>query len=371
MRVKTTVILGCVSIGLAIVTASLDRRSTSGKGAASSANVLVRFDPDSVNQIVIEAGTKKTVIERVAGSWFFKAPEVDRVDSRAIKAVLDELNHLAVVDRMAADEEEQSEVMLGLKGDRSIKVSIGGETEKGDSIDETLILGDEAPREGAFYAKLDGADGVTVVDGNPRGWLESPLSTMRDRRVLSAPVEAIVQVGIGRSTGEVIVQRRITPPQQEWAIAKPLEAWADREKLDSLLSDLARLTIEEVFTESKSDEPIPNPLPDDAAVLQVRVYGIEEPLTIYLKQVEEPAVEGAPARIEARMSDRPGVYRLSSQILSSLPSKANDLRDRTLARIPMSFLNSVTIESRIDPRVFLKSESEGDRMSWDVMVNDK
>ncbi len=371
MRVKTTLALGVVAIILAIVTASLDRKSTTGRSAASSANVLVRFAPESVKRIVIEKATAKTVIEEMNGLWFFKEPEMDRVDARAIAALLDELNYLSIVDRIDRGEEGLNPVQLGLKGDKAIRVSLGGKTEDGEVLDETITLGESAPREGSFYATVEGSDGVKVVDGGPRGWLEQPLKTMRDRRILSAPVEAIVQLGIGHSTGEVVLQRRITPPQQEWAIAEPLQAWADREKLDELLTELAGLAIEEVVTQAKPDEPIPNPLPDNAAVLQVRVYGIEEPLTIYLKEVEAPPVEGAPAVVEARMSDRPGVYRFSSGILGQLPKKANDLRDRTLARIPMSYLKSITIESRIDPRVFLKSQTSDDRMSWDVMVNDK
>lgn len=370
MRVKTTAILGALAIILAIVIFSLDRESTTGKSAASSANVLVRFAPESVTRIVVEKGTAKTVIETTGGSWFFKEPELDRVDTRAIVAVLDELNHLTIVDEIATDE-DLSAVEMGLKGDSAIRVSISGKNEEGDTLNEAITIGESAPKEGAFYASLKGEDEIKVVDGNPRGWLENPLATMRDRRILSAPVEAIVQLGIGRSTGEVVLQRRITPPQQEWSIAEPLQAWADREDLDDLLASLAGLMIEEVVTEAKSDEAIPNPLPDDAAVLQVRVYGIEEPLTIYLKQVEAPAIEGAPAVVEARMSDRPGVYRFNSRILEKLPTEANDLRDRTLARIPMSYLDSVTIESRIDPRVFLRSEKTDDRMTWDIMVNDK
>ncbi|MDF1657379.1 MAG: DUF4340 domain-containing protein [Verrucomicrobiales bacterium] len=371
MRVKTTAVLGVVAIILAIVTASLDRRSTAGRGAASAANVLLRFAPESVERIVIEKGTAKTVLEEVNGIWFFSEPEVDRVDSRVIASLLDELNHLNIVDEIDNDEEELNPVQLGVKGDKAIRVSLGGETEDGEVLNETITVGESAPREGSIYTTIEGLDGVKVVDGGLRSWLEKPLEALRDRRILSAPVEAIVQLGIGRSTGEVVFQRRITPPQQDWAIAEPFQAWADREKLDDLLTELASLSIEEVLVQSKSDEPIPNPLPDDAALLQVQVYGIEEPLTVYLKQIEAPEVEGGPALVEARMSDRPGVYRFSSGILGQLPRKANELRDRTLARIPMSYLRSITIESRIDPRVFLRSQTNEDRMSWDVMVNDK
>ncbi|MEM6915952.1 MAG: DUF4340 domain-containing protein, partial [Verrucomicrobiota bacterium] len=366
-----TVILGIASIALAILTGWLERDVTTGKSAAASANVLVRFDPGAIRRVLIESKSETTVIESEGGGWFFKEPEVDRVDSRAMAPLFDGLNHMTVLDRLEPSEMEETPAQLGLEGDRAIRISISGESDEGEIVDEVLILGDSAPREGSLYARLGDREEIVVVEGSLRRWTEEPLATLRDRRVLSAPAEAIVQLGIGRSTGEVVVQRRLTPPQQDWAIAEPLQAWANPKLMDELLTDLARLSIEEVIANADSGEPIPNPLPEQSAVLQVRVLGIEEPLTIYLKEVEPAPIEGAPARVEVRMSDRPGVYRLSSRILEDLPGVANDLRDRTLARIPMSYLRSITIESRIDPRVFLKSATTGDRMSWDVMINDK
>ena len=232
MRVSTTVILGLLSIALAVVTAWLDREKSTGKSAAASANVLVRFDPEIVDRIEVAQGTKKTVIERLEGSWFFKEPEVDRVDQRAVAALFDELNHLTIIDRISPSEADQTLAQLGVAGDRSIRISLGGESDDGELVDETVVLGDSAPREGSLYALLTDSDEVLGVDGAPRRWIEDPLATMRDRKVLSAPVETIVQLGIGRSTGEVVLQRNLTPPQQDWAVAEPRQAWADRGKVD-------------------------------------------------------------------------------------------------------------------------------------------
>ncbi|MEM7600722.1 MAG: DUF4340 domain-containing protein, partial [Verrucomicrobiota bacterium] len=233
-----------------------------------------------------------------------------------------------------------------------------------------ITIGLEAPRDDSLYARSD-ETGVVVVGGDVRKLLEAPVASFRDRRLFSFPVGAIVQLGISRSTGQLALQRRITEPKQDWALAEPIKDWASREKMDELLSDLGNLRIDDVVTDSPGGQTIPSPLPDEAAVLQVRVFGVEQPLTIYLRQVEAPVVEGAPATIEARVSDRPAVYRLQSRFLETLPGSADEIRDRSLARIPAEYVDSIVIQSRIDPHVDLRASAAGNARQWEVTINDK
>ncbi|MEM9283376.1 MAG: DUF4340 domain-containing protein [Verrucomicrobiota bacterium] len=372
MRVTTTAVLAGVAILLAIVIGVIDRDPTSNEGAAKARNVLVRFDMERADRMIVEKGPSKTVIEKKNGGWFLIEPEVDRADAGAIAVLLDQFNHLTIFDELEMEKEGIRPESIGLVGDEAVKVSISGPEEESsdERFEATLVMGLEAPRADSMYAQAGDTGPVVVVDGYPRKWLERPVETLRDARVLGAPVEAIVQMVIRSSTGEIALQRRITPPVQPWAIAKPIQAWADRELLDQLLADLAALRVESVEAGEASAE-IPSPLPENAALLQAQVFGIPTPLTIYLRQVEAPPVEGAPALVEVRVSDRPAVFRLQSRILEEIPRTADVLRDRTLARIPMSYLSSMTIQSRIDPDVFLKSVRVDEGMAWDVKVNNR
>ena len=372
MRITTTAILGMTVIALAIMIHFVDRKPETGKRAASLANVLVRFDAGAVERIVIEKGTSKTVLTNRDGFWFFVEPELDRADASIVLALLDKVNHLNIVDTIAGDEAGLSPEQLGVNGGEAIKVTFTGAEAQGGgkAIHETVIFGAAAPRTDSIYVRREGDEGGTyVVDGNPRAWLESPLEALRDRHILGAPVEAVVQLVIRQSKGEMSLQRRIVPPKQDWAIAEPLKTWANREVLDKLLTDVGALRIEEVVKGGDPGEAIPNPLPDGAAVLQMQVYGVEKPITVYLKQIE--AKEGELPLVEIRVSDRPVVYRMRSDILTQLPKSANDVRDRTLARIPMEYLDTITIQSRIDPLVYLKADRSADNTPWEVRMGNK
>src|SRR5690606_37477168 len=123
------------------------------------------------------------------------------------------------------------------------------------AVEESLVLGVEAPRTGSIYARREGGDpGVFVVDGNLRPWLENPLAALRDRKLLAAPAGAVVQLVVRQASGEIALQRRITPPQQDWALAAPIVSWADREAMDRLLAALASLQIEEVAKDASVSE---------------------------------------------------------------------------------------------------------------------
>lgn len=370
MRVVTTAILGVFVIVLAIVIRVVDHVPVSGEDAASSANVLVRFPIEGVENILIERGPAKVEIVRRGVQWFFSDPEKDRVDSAAMGKLLDELNYLTRIDQIDPSD-NLSGTQLGLEGDEAIRVVVTGKNKEGDKVSESLVLGTEAPRSNSIYAKREGSKEIYVVDGNPRRWIEAPLQTLRDPRLLSVPVEAVVQLAIRRPEQSFSLQRRITPPKQDWILTSPLKAWAGLEEMDQLMADLAALQIAEVRQDENLSEKIPDPLPDKSAFLQMQVFGVEKPLTLFLEEVEAPPVQGAPAMVEARISDRPYVYRIQSRILESLPEGANDLRSRTLAKIPGNYLDTIVIEHLIDPTVLLKSEQSENGLRWDVRIANK
>jgi len=372
MRFVTTAVLGAVVIVLAVAIAGLNRESSSGPGSAVEANVLTRFDSGLVDRITLKNTDKEVVIERAGRHWLFTKPEEDRADAVAVNTLLDQLNHLNTVDSIGEKGETLSASDTGIEGDQAIEVIVSGVLEKGSSkrFENRITLGLPAPRENSIYARR-GEDGRTyVVDGNPRKWIESPTEVLRDARLISAPPDAVVQIVLRNPTGEVALHRRITAPRQDWAIAEPMQVWACRDVMDELLVNLSALKVTSV--EGGIDQmKIPAPLPADSVVIQMQVFGVEQPLTVFLKQVEAPAIEGGPALLEASVSDRPLLFGLRSRILEQIPSKPNDYRNRTLARIPMASLDSIYIQSRIDPDVVLKSEKVDDGLRWDVSINGK
>ncbi len=371
MRLLTTILLGAISLVLAAVIQRVNERPVSGRRAADLANVLVRFEPTEIHRIEIESALGKAELEKRDEQWFFLLPEEDRADSAAVLGLLDRLNHLGIVESLDKAEGGDEDAAFGLNDGSAIHLHLFGEkTAHGESVDELITLGAESPRTGSIYARRSGSSaGSFVVDGNPRPWVEKPMETLRDRRLLPVPIESIVQVVLRTASGEISVQRRVTPPAQDWAISAPLVSWADKDRMDQLLAMIGSLRIEEALTATKAEVKIPNPVPADAAVLQFRIVGVDHPLTLFLKK-DGKAEDGRPI-VEAHSSDRPVAYHLHSDCLDQLPKSVNDLRDRSLARLPMQFVDSIRIQSRVDPLVDLRGVRSGNDVSWRVALGGK
>jgi|GEM_PF-471640 len=382
MRILTTALLGALALALAVVIYFIDRKPVEGRDAAARANVLVRFEAESIDQMVIENSGGKTVMKKRGAYWFFDSPETDRAHSGKVSVLLDQLNHLSILDRVTRKEissnPELSSKKLGFSDETAIHVHLSETKKKGGGQPHQyrVTLGLASERANTLYARSsDEDDGAFVVDGNPRKFLESPLEAMRDRQLLGVPVEGIVQMVISSSKGEIALQRKITQPTSNWALLRPLKTWANEDKMDQLLADLSGLQIEEVVPNSSGAFQIPHPLPDHAVMIRIAVFGMEKAVTIFLEEKKTAgdgkADQAAPPVLEARVSDRPYTYLVRSPFLKNLPTAPNDLRDRHLARIPIQNLQSITIQSRIDPVVFLKAERlpEG-LIRWDVNVGE-
>lgn len=376
MRLVTTAALGAAVVALSAAIHRVDHQPLAGRRAAALAKVLLRFDPETADRLVVERGDAKTVMERRGEDWFFAEPEQDRVDAVAAAAVLDRLNHLGVVDDLGSSGVAPDPAVLGLAGERAIRITVSGKGSGGaGGFSETAVLGIEAPRTGSIYARRDDgragkeAEGVAfVVDGNPRPWLEDPLEAMRDRRALGAPVGALTELAIRTASGDLALRRRIEPPAQDWALVSPLASWADREAMDRLLAALASLRIDEVSGPAEGIS-VPDEIPEGAALVQAKVHGADRPLLLYLREVRK-AEDGTPL-LELRASDRPHAYRLASGFLGLLPGSPDELRDRRLARLPQDRLAAIRIQSGVDPDVDLRAERGAQDVSWKVVLGNR
>lgn len=370
MRLLTTAILAFAALVLAVMIHRVNEQPVSGKRAAELANVLVRYDPEAIEKIEIERNGQKCVLEKHEDSWFFSEPEKDRVDMTAVTAVLDRLNHLGIVETVEDARGEGETESFGWEGEEAIHIRLMGDSSAKEVVDGSIVLGAEAPRTGSIYARREGRNpGRFLVDGNPRPWLETPLATLRDRHLLPVPAASVVQIVIRRDSGEISLQRKVVPPLQDWAIASPIVSWADHDAMDRLLSTLANLQIQEVAKVDSGAADIPNPIPPDAAVVQVRAYGVEKVLTLYFRKVGES--QNTPPLLEAHSSERPVAFQLHSNFLDLLPKSANDLRDRTLARLPAEFIDTIRIQSRVDPLVDLRASRRDADLSWKIAVGGK
>ncbi len=384
MRPLTTLALFLTSLVLGVVIWWSDREATHPDSASENLDggkALLRLTPEKIGRMVIKRPGGETVLAQRDGFWFLESPVADRADPETMGALLDLLSHLTVLDQIPMDEvgsrPELAPEALGLTGDQVIRVELepapDGDGKKPDGDTQVVLIGNPAPLTNSLYTRIPDSEehqDIYVVDGNPRKYLDDPVRTLRDRHLFLAPPEEIEEITVKTPRGDIVMTREVGPDTTDWRLLQPLEARADLERVDGLLAALAAMRVEKVVESGDLPGPPPNPVPDGAIVLQLRRHGIEDLLTVFLnparemESADETAAGQSLPLIEARVSDRPAVFQLRSDLLQLLPDSPNAFRDPHLAVIPPLSVFGIAIESRGNPPVILKTARSGSVVTW-------
>lgn len=384
MRIITTAVLAGIAIILSTVIHFVDRPaavSTKGKG-----NMLARFEPPLVDEVIVKSSSGTVRIEKnIEGEWFFTEPITDRIDPSAMSAMLDQLNHLKILDEINRAEiggtDQISAGDMGLDSAGLIRVEIANSNPDTDieakEFSTALLIGIEAPLNNAIYARVpdDGEKtdgGVAVVDGNPRKYLVDPIETLRDKKLLSLQPERLVKVVLKTATGDIEVMRKVTLPMVPWTLMKPTQTRANAEVLEELVSGIGAIRVVDVLEDGEA-EAIPNPVPDDALVFELMFFGMELPVTLLLKQHYDQgksveSEDGKPV-LEASISNRPARFLVESELLAKLPKTASAYRDLHFLKVEPLAQKRIIIRSRTQPEIDLQSVPTQSGLQWSVMIN--
>ena len=364
MRKLTTIILGASCLILAIVIGAVEH---SPQGGGRGVSQLVRFDEKEVQTMKLRRGGQEVVMKKIQGHWFFTSPEQDKINRGVMAELLDQLNHLTILDRLESKElvDDKALPNLGLTGEEALEVEIQSIDGK-DVKSQVIVIGRPSPRVNSVYAFSDKEKRkgtVTIVNGDPHPLLDSPFDSLRERQLVTIPSGAMVQIGVKIGKNEVVIQRNLTGQGTPWQLVKPVAARADQSKIDDLMEAILKLQINEVISPDSDPMIIPNPVPEGAALVRFRILGTEKPVTLYLEKEANQADDFGPPLLTARLSSRPSKYTLNSMILDELPSRPGDLRDRRLENVPVSHLESIGI---MPHEVFVKLERKEEGLDWRV-----
>jgi hypothetical protein len=120
---------------------------------------------------------------------------------------------------------------------------------------------------------------------------------------------------------------RLVKEGDSWRLAAPLQAAADGNEVESLLSSLETLEIDEVVAESPPDLGQFG-LASPKTSVAVRVQGAPQPLTLLLGD-KTPDGGG----LYAKQPEKPRVFTVPGYLESSFTKKPFDLRDRDLLHV--------------------------------------
>ena len=238
--------------------------------------------------------------------WKLVAPLAAPADRFAVDGVA---STLAELSPEATFDSPEPLANYGLEGEPAVRFRAG-------DADYALRLGNATPLGGNLYATDAEGKKVFALASWRKNALKKSLKQLRDGRVLDFDRAQVKGITLVSGDGRVVLGRG----EGGWHITEPVDAKADVEAVDGLLSDLSYLRADEFVDAPGSDKE----LGLDAPYLAVEL-GLEsgDPvrLGVGAPRAERRVVRGTAGR----------VFEIASTRLDALPRKLSAFRWKQLA----------------------------------------
>ncbi len=324
MNPRTTGIVFLVAAALFAFVYFYEIRGEEGRKEAEEAQKQLFTDvaPDDVEIVSITTTDgRDAMLERRNGGWRLTSP----VDFPADELAADGMaSAIAEVKSESVFEEPQGPEVYGLDDDdKEIQFTAAGKA-------RTLRFGSKTPVGSNTYAKTGDADAVYAVPTHRADTFRKSLDDLRDKRILRFETSAIDRVEASWPGGGLVLEKA----DGTWRITAPIEADADQDTVNDLLSDLSFLRATGFVDSPPPDAETGLDDPSFAVVLQGAVAGEEEggeeaeatPVRITFEVGAD--LDGATRLARA---GEPVLYRIPAERIDDFPRDAAVYRFRRLA----------------------------------------
>ena len=195
---------------------------------------VLHFETDQVDKLVLEtAGNETLRLEREEGDWYMRAPLDAPADRDSVKAILKELEE-AEADSFIDDPAEIDPKKSGLSPP-VLTLKLFQENEQAVRL---LYIGKRQSPDGPYYARREGAENVCLVEEELVNRLTPETSSLRDRRIMRTPKDAITRFRLEHA-GRIVAA--LKSEKGDWSLTQPDSTRADDSQVDGLLWDLKDL----------------------------------------------------------------------------------------------------------------------------------
>jgi hypothetical protein len=316
------------------------KKAEEAKGGPDAANKLVKIKDDEVKKIeIVRKDSPLAVIERGANNqWEMKSPQPLRVDQTEAGSVVTAYTGLAqdrVVEEKAAD--------LNAYGLNSPTVEVRVSTK--DNKTQKLLIGDETPTGGSFYAKLDGDPKVFTMSSGTKSSLDKAPKDLRDKRLLTFDSGKLTRVTLTAKGQPVEFGKN---NNNEWQILKPRPLRADNGQVEELVRKLTDARMDTSVTDEEAKKA-PGAF---AGATRVAVATVADASGTQQIEIRKTAKDTA---YYAKSSVVEGVHKVASDLGTGLEKSLDDFRNKKLFDFGFSEPTKVEVRDGAKTYSFQKS----------------
>jgi hypothetical protein len=275
---------------------------------------LVQMSPDDVARVELKTGAKSLVLARADKEWRLEQPIAAKADAGMVDQMLKDLLEPNVDSVIADRVEDPSQYGLDKPVFQATLTGRGGQK-------RVIQTGLKDPRDIAVYAREASQPALFLLSSFTVDNLKAKKAEdLRDKTVLAIEPEKVKRLTIEKPGSTVVVERKGS--SDDWVIAQPTSAPAEKEDLRFYLTQLKELKVEKFVAEQAED---------------LAKYGLTQPqLSVTVDGTPEKkfligkAVTGDASSVYAARAGEKQVFSVRNSVLTDLGKSAGDLRDKTL-----------------------------------------
>jgi hypothetical protein len=361
MKIKHTIILLVLALGMAAYVQFVDKKIPTTKEAQEKKGRLFDFDRDKITAIAIKTPENKIELKKTGQDWRVEIPVKDRADSTTVTTLLTSVELLRSESTMNNDGKGVTKEQLKEYGitDSQTKVTL---TVDGKPVE--LVFGKDTTIENRVYAQIEGTKTVEVVSTTLRNDISKKPDEFRDKKLSDLTLAQITKAVIKTQAGEIETERK----DNHWSLIRPLKARGDEAKIGDVVSQAISARVDSFVADTS----------------KLAEYGLDQPrgtITLSVEGQQQPqvlSIGGSPKdekdkeKVYAKLSSRDAVVLVPKSVANLLETKPNDLRDKKLAQFNNDLVDRITIEPAGKDKLVFARDGEKNwvrKTDKDVAIN--
>jgi hypothetical protein len=310
------------------------------KAAAEPANKLLKIKDEDVRKIeIVHKDTPPTVIELGANNqWEMKSPEPLRVDQDSAKSLVSAYTGLTsdrVIEEKATD--------MAPFGLNTPAAEVRVATKDGKTT--RLLIGDETPTSGGFFAKLDNDPKVFTITSGTKSSLDKSAKDIRDQRLLTFDSDKLTRVTLTAKGQSMEFGKN---NNNEWQILKPRPLRADNGQVEELVRKLkdAKMDV------SLSDEETKKLAASYASSPRIAVATVTDASGTQTIEVHKNAKDNS---YYAKSTAIEGIHKVADDLGQGVDKALEDFRNKKLFDFGFAEPTKVEVRDGTNTYAFQKS----------------
>ncbi|HIE50539.1 MAG TPA: DUF4340 domain-containing protein [Armatimonadetes bacterium] len=322
MKPWKTLLLAVIFIGLLLYVVKFERGEVPEKDVEKQLARLLDFGAaEKVTKLEIVGEEGKFVLEKKDDQWRLLEPVKDQADQENVDRLVKDIAERKAERVISAEDAGDDWAIYGLT---EPKYHLTVWTEKGEA--GTLLIGDKNPTGNSYYAQVKGQDSLLLF---PTYFINTNIvnkkvKDLRDKTLLAFETEEVTRLRLAHE-GTVI---ECAKEGEEWQLTAPLKAKADEAEIDTLLTAVHDLKIDD-FVEEEAADLTPYGLDQPQATV-VLTLGAKGENALLLGKKKEGDTDTYTTKLYAKRRGDKRVFLVNGDILDKLRKEPKDLRDKKI-----------------------------------------